>query len=98
MNISAVGTTTQTTTTGSADTLSPDSFMTLLIAQLRTQDPTSPMDTTAMVNQLATMQMVSESRATRQSQEFTEATNLIGKQVTWQNSATGGAVTGSTLR
>jgi flagellar basal-body rod modification protein FlgD len=68
--------------------------MTLLIAQLQTQDPLSPMDTTAMVNQMATMQMVSETRSARQSQDFIQAMNLLGKQVSWQDDATGAYQTG----
>lgn len=91
MNINSVSASasTQTASTAPANELGPDSFMTLLIAQLQTQDPLSPMDTTAMVNQMATMQMVSETRASRQSQDFIQAMNLMGKQVTWQDDATG---------
>jgi flagellar basal-body rod modification protein FlgD len=96
MNINSVSasTSTQTAPTAPANELGPDSFMTLLIAQLQTQDPLSPMDTTAMVNQMATMQMVSETRSARQSQDFIQAMNLMGKQITWQDDATGTFLSG----
>jgi flagellar basal-body rod modification protein FlgD len=96
MNINSVSATSQTTATATAanNRLGPDSFLTLLIAQLQTQDPLSPMDTTAMVNQMATMEMVSETRAARQSQDFIQAMNLMGKQVTWQDNATGAFLSG----
>ncbi|MHB8997394.1 MAG: flagellar hook capping FlgD N-terminal domain-containing protein [Armatimonadota bacterium] len=94
MNINGVSATSQTTATAANNRLGPDSFLRLLIAQLQTQDPLSPMDTTAMVNQMATMEMVSESRAARQSQDFIQAMNLMGKQVTWQDEATGAFLSG----
>lgn len=93
MNISNVSAQTQTAAT-SANTLGPDSFLTLLMAQLQHQDPTNPMDTQAMVTQLSTIQMVAENRAARQSQEFTQATSLLGRQVTWQDADTGANATG----
>ena len=94
MNISSVSAQTQTTAAASANTLGPDSFLTLLMAQLQNQDPTNPLDTQAMVTQLSTIQMVAENRAARQSQEFTQATSLLGRQVTWQNADTGAGATG----
>ena len=78
--------------------LGPDSFLTLLIAELQTQDPLSPMDTQSMVAQLSTMEMVSESRASRQSQEFVQALGMMDRTVSWQDSTTkaisSGQVTG----
>lgn len=93
MNISSVSAQTQTTA-AAANTLGPDSFLTLLMAQLQNQDPTNPMDTQAMVTQLSTIQMVAENRAARESQEFTQATSLLGRQVTWQDADTGADATG----
>src|SRR5579862_3751913 len=37
---------------GTASQLGPSSFMTLLVAQLKNQDPSNPMDPTQMVSQL----------------------------------------------
>jgi len=78
--------------------LDPDAFLTLLLAELQTQDPLDPMDTQAMVSQLSNMQMVADSRALRQNQEFAQATNLLGRVVTWKDASSGliasGQVTG----
>jgi flagellar hook assembly protein FlgD len=89
MNISSVtGTSTTTTTTG-ANSLDADSFMKLLIAELQHQDPENPMDSAAMVAQLATMNLVTETRSARQSQDMVQAMNALGKTVTWQDADTG---------
>lgn len=92
MNISSTSAASANSSTTSAATtagLDPDSFLKLLIAQLQTQDPLSPMDTGQMVTQLSTMQMVSENRATRQSQDMVQAMNLLGRTVSWQDQNTG---------
>lgn len=96
MNISSTSatsttssTTSSTSSTSSATGFDADSFLTLLIAELQNQDPLSPMDTQAMVSQLSTMEMVSESRTARQSQQMVEAIGLMGKTVTWQDSDSG---------
>jgi flagellar basal-body rod modification protein FlgD len=44
-----------TTTTNSNNTLGPNSFITLLTAQLQAQDPLSPMDPDQMVNELTSI-------------------------------------------
>lgn len=98
MNISntsaASATTTSTASAAATASLNPDSFLRLLIAQLQTQDPMSPMDTGQMVTQLSTMQMVSENRASRQSQDMVQAMNLLGRTVGWQDQSTGKYVYG----
>ena len=88
MSITSVNTASSTTSPGltSGTSASPDMFLTLLLAELQTQDPLSPMDTQAMVTQMSDMEMVSENRTSRQSQQFAQATSLIGKTVTWQDS------------
>lgn len=88
----------QTTASGihSASTRTPkqvmdsEVFMSLLVAQLRHQDPSSPMDTNEMIGQttqLATMEKLTsmESTATENFalQMRTSAAALIGQQVTW---------------
>jgi flagellar basal-body rod modification protein FlgD len=67
-----------------------DMFMQLLIIQLKNQDPSSPMDTNAMIGQttqLAEMQKLTD-LAANSSQDFslqmrTAAASLIGKSVTY---------------
>ncbi len=54
---STSGTTSSSSSTQSApsNTLGPDSFITLLTAQLQAQDPLSPMDPNQMVNELTSI-------------------------------------------
>jgi len=89
MDILAVGTTTDATqsSTGS-QTLTADDFMTLLIAQLRAQDPFEPMSNEEMLSQVATIQQVQTSKALDETletlasrQEFASASAMIGKYV-----------------
>ena len=95
MNISTISPASNTVSANSSSSSSSDTFMTLLLAELQTQDPMSPMDTQAMVTQLSEMQMVSENRATRLSQQFSQATSLLGKTVTWQDTTNGATQTGT---
>ena len=76
------------TDTVAADT---DKFMTLLVTQLRNQDPMNPMDNAQMTSQLAQLQTVTgvnklndtltSLKASYQSSEAMQATNLIGHGV-----------------
>lgn len=67
-----------------------DMFMQLLIIQLKNQDPSSPMDTNAMIGQttqLAAMQKLTD-LASNSSQDFSlqmrsAAASLVGKSVTY---------------
>ncbi len=55
---SAVGTTAAGSKTKSSQTIGQDGFLKLLTAQLKTQDPTEPTDSTQMVQQMATFSQV----------------------------------------
>lgn len=81
-------------TSGSADEsvqASTDKFMTLLVTQLKNQDPLNPMDNAQLTSQLAQLQTVTgvnklndtlESlKSSYQSTEAMQATNLIGHGV-----------------
>jgi flagellar basal-body rod modification protein FlgD len=81
-------------TSGSADEsvqASTDKFMTLLVTQLKNQDPLNPMDNAQLTSQLAQLQTVTgvnklndtlESlKSSYQSSESMQATNLIGHGV-----------------
>jgi flagellar basal-body rod modification protein FlgD len=96
MNISSVTQSSQNQTATSSASLGPDQFLTLLMAELQTQDPTNPLDTQSMVTQLSTIEMVSENRSQRLSQQFSQATLLLGRQVAWQEAGKdcSGMVTG----
>jgi flagellar basal-body rod modification protein FlgD len=47
-----------TNTTGSKNTISADSFLTLLVTQMKNQDPMNPMDSSQMTSQLAQISTV----------------------------------------
>jgi flagellar basal-body rod modification protein FlgD len=70
-------------------TLDKDAFLQLFIAQLRNQDPSSPQDTSQFIAQMALFSVLEqltnmneEIAQLRLSQEMSEASALIGRQVT----------------
>ncbi len=80
--------------TTTADTTSSDldkqAFLELLVAQLRNQDPSNPMDSSqlmAQTTQLSTMEAIQEvattSRESFALQMRMSASELVGKQVSW---------------
>ena len=86
-------TNTTNTSTSSAATASPtvdyNQFLTLLIAEIKNQDPTQPMDPTQSVTQLATIsgvQQAMQSNATLSSllttSSLSQAAWLVGQTVT----------------
>lgn len=100
MSIAPVGTTvdtpppslyTQSTTvTGPKKTLDQEAFLQLLIAQMRNQDPTAPMDTTEMMQQSTQMasmeQLTGLADTTRDSfalQMRIAASALVGQKVSY---------------
>ncbi len=80
-------------TTGAAgpkNELDKDAFLKLLVAQLRYQDPTAPMDTSAFMaqtSQLTSVEKLSElaetTRASFDVQQRLGAASLVGRQVSW---------------
>ena len=69
-------------------------FLNLLVAQLKYQDPTNPVDTssfmnqTAMLSQVQTMTSMSSTLTSLASaQQAQAATSLIGKQITYADSS-----------
>ena len=80
------------TTNISKQKMDGEMFLQLLVAQLRAQDPSSPMDTNAMMtqtSQLASMeQLTTMSNLTQESfslQMRMAASNLIGKEVSYDD-------------
>jgi len=78
-----------TSSAASAASLNYDSFLKLFMAELQNQDPTSPMDTTEQMSQLASFSQVEQqvkmntNLSTLISQSMIgQAGNLIGKTVT----------------
>lgn len=76
-----------------------DSFLKLLIAQMKNQDPTQPMDSTQYVAQLATFSQVEQTVQTNtkldqilQSSALAQADSLIGHSITSADGGTTGKV------
>ncbi|MDZ4792437.1 MAG: flagellar hook assembly protein FlgD [Hyphomicrobiales bacterium] len=83
--------------TEKSSTLDYDSFLQLLIAQMKNQDPTAPMDSSQYVAQLASFSGVEQAVKTNAkldellaSQTLAQADGLIGRTVTSED----GSVTG----
>lgn len=81
-------------------TMNSEVFMSLLVAQLRNQDPSSPMDTNQMIaqtTQLAMMEKLTDMSATSNEsfslQMRMAAAGLVGKEVSYKNEK-GDSVTG----
>jgi flagellar basal-body rod modification protein FlgD len=75
-----------------------DSFLKLLIAQMKNQDPTQPMDSTQYVAQLATFSQVEQTVQSNskldqilQSSALSQADSVIGRSIT----SADGSVTGT---
>lgn len=79
--------------TQSTSTLDRDAFLRLFVEQLKNQDPTSPQDSSAMINQMAQFSILeqltnigTDIEQIKLSQQMGEASALLGKQVTVQTS------------
>lgn len=96
----ASASTTSASTTAATNTLGYNDFLTLLMAEMKNQDPTSPMDPSQMVSQLATVSEVGQAVQTNDNlaslltaTSLTQAESLIGKTVTSSDGSTSGEVT-----
>lgn len=81
-----------------------DSFLQLLVTELRNQDPTKPMDPSETVSQLATFSSVEQAVRTNALLEtalanssLSQAASLVGRTVTMADGSTGGVVKAVTL-
>jgi flagellar basal-body rod modification protein FlgD len=79
---SSSSTTTTPRATGMQSLLDPQAFLELLVAELKNQDPTQPMDGKDMIAQLATLNQVQYAQQQVQTQQEAFASSLIGKDVT----------------
>ena len=78
----------QTAAGSSSAGLRPEDFLTLLVAELRNQDPLQPMDEREMIAQLAQLQSVAELQQIRSALEGTASGSvgafaLLGHEVSW---------------
>ncbi|HBR17174.1 MAG TPA: hypothetical protein DD725_06155 [Deltaproteobacteria bacterium] len=76
-------------TTAKDNTMGKEAFLTLLIAQLKNQDPLNPMKDTEFVSQLASFSSLEQMSNMSKSLDQTSAMGLIGKQVTDKDNITG---------
>ncbi len=92
---------TQSASAAAADraTLDYDSFLQLLIAEMRNQDPTEPIDSTEYVAQLATFSQVEQTIQTNarleellKASSISQAGSLIGRTVTSADGTVSGVV------
>ncbi|MBB6467262.1 MULTISPECIES: flagellar hook assembly protein FlgD [Aminobacter] len=86
--------------TGSKTQVDYQSFLKLLMAQMKNQDPTKPMESTEYVAQLATFSQVEQSVQMNarldqilQSSALAQADALIGRNITSADGKTSGTVT-----
>lgn len=108
MNVSSATDTTSTnstsstssTTSTSNNTVDYNTFLQLLIAEMKNQDPTNPMDTSQYMSQFAQLSSVEQAMQTNtkldlllSSQALSQADGLIGKNVSFTDS-TGATFTG----
>ena len=99
--VGSTGTTTPTTSNLQAGGFDKDAFMKLLIAQVRYQDPTKPLDSTQFIAQTATFTQVEqmEKLASAQAKSLTFqqvllSSALIGRDVASVDEASGQIVAG----
>lgn len=87
--------------TTTSSTMDSQMFLKLLVTQLQNQDPSSPMDTNAMISQQTQMAMMEQmtNQTTTANESFSlqmriAAANLVGKQVSYTDASSGKDVTG----
>ena len=80
-------------------TLDYDTFLTLLVQQMKNQDPTEPMDATEQIAQLATFSQVEQTIQTNknlenllQSSTLNQAGSIIGRTITSADATVSGVI------
>lgn len=91
---------TSAASTAAAKTVDYQSFLKLLVAQMKNQDPTAPMESTDFVAQLATFSNVEQSvqintklEQLLQASQLAQAGSIIGRTVTSADGEISGKVT-----
>ncbi|MBR0699749.1 flagellar hook assembly protein FlgD [Bradyrhizobium diazoefficiens] len=94
---------TDQTTTTSSNSVDYNTFLQLLIAEMKNQDPTNPMDTSQYMSQFAQLSTVEQAMQTNSkldallsSQSLSQANGLIGKTVSFIDS-TGASFSGKVV-
>jgi len=79
--------------TGTASLLQPNTFLSLLVDELKYQDPLDPTNSSDFMNQIAELSQVEQLQTVSSSSEISEAAGLIGQTVT-ADDISGQSVTG----
>lgn len=103
-NTAATARSNTTDTASARASMDYDAFLQLLIAQMRNQDPTSPMDPTAQMAQLATFSQVEQSIKTNTKLDamltaaaLSQADGIIGRTITSPDGAISGEAVALTV-
>jgi len=85
--------------TGESATMGKEQFLTILIAQLKNQDPLSPMDNSQFTAQMAQFSSLEQlmnmsTQLTQMNASMGSASQLIGQKITWYDSETKNYLTG----
>ena len=90
---------TSASTASATQSLNYNDFLTLLMAEMKNQDPTQPMDPAQMVSQLATVSEVGQAVQTNTNlaslltaTSLTQAEQLVGQTITSSDGSTSGQV------
>ncbi|OWA33765.1 hypothetical protein B9G55_20745 [Saccharibacillus sp. O16] len=80
-------------------TMGKDQFMTILVAQLKNQDPLSPMDNSQFTAQMAQFSSLEQlmnmsNQLTQMNASMGSASQLIGQKITWYDTETKNYLTG----
>src|SRR5271155_1980728 len=96
---SAASSTASSTASAATQSLSYNDFLTLLMAEMKNQDPTQPMDPSQMVSQLATVSEVGQAVQTNTTlsslltaTSLSQAEQLVGQTITSSDGTTSGEV------
>lgn len=99
VNSAAAGGNSAADTASSKLSLDYDTFLTLLVQQMKSQDPTDPMDATDQIAQLATFSQVEQTIVTNknlesllQSSTLNQAGSIIGREITNADGTISGTV------
>jgi len=90
----APSTTTSTATTNNTE-IDKDTFLKLLVAQLKYQDPSKPVDSSQFISQTAQFTSVEKLTELATGQMMFSASNLVGRTVTYSTNADGTPATAS---
>lgn len=82
------------TTTGTASLLQPNTFLSLLVSELRYQDPMDPTSSANFMSQLAQLSQVEQLQTVASSSKIGAAAALIGQPVTGVD-ASGNVISGT---